>query len=140
MDTPLHITSEIGKLKCVMLHRPGAELENLTPDTLHELLFDDIPYLKVAQEEHDAFANLLRSRGVEVLYLDQIMFAFLDGDYYDSINSSMGLIENKLAKKAVIVVDDYANEALPGAAKAVDEWLLSHPHKVNIQASLAVLS
>lgn len=71
MGAPLHITSEIGQLKCVMLHRPGAELENLTPDTLRELLFDDIPYLKVAQEEHDAFADLLRSRGIEVLYLDE---------------------------------------------------------------------
>jgi arginine deiminase len=69
---PLHITSEIGKLKTVLLHRPGAELENLTPTYLKDLLFDDIPYLKVAQAEHDAFADVLRSRGVEVLYLDQM--------------------------------------------------------------------
>lgn len=80
MSEPLHITSEIGTLKSVMLLRPGAELENLTPDTLHELLFDDIPYLKVAQEEHDAFANLLRSRGVEVLYLDQMAAEAIDHD------------------------------------------------------------
>ncbi len=71
MDDPLHITSEIGTLKTVMVHRPGAELENLTPEYLTELLFDDIPYLDVAQKEHDAFTDLLRSRGVEVLYLDQ---------------------------------------------------------------------
>lgn len=69
---PLHITSEIGKLKTVLLHRPGSELENLTPAYLKELLFDDIPYLKVAQEEHDAFANVLRSHDIEVLYLDQM--------------------------------------------------------------------
>lgn len=80
MNEPLHITSEIGELKSVMLHRPGAELENLTPDTLHELLFDDIPFLKVAQEEHDAFVALLRSRGVEVLYLDQMAAEALDSD------------------------------------------------------------
>ena len=49
MDEPIHITSEIGKLKTVLLHRPGEELENLTPDYLTDLLFDDIPYLKVAQ-------------------------------------------------------------------------------------------
>lgn len=72
MSSPLHITSEIGKLKTVLLHRPGAELENLTPDTLHDLLFDDIPHLEVAQREHDAFAEVLRSHGVEVLYLDQL--------------------------------------------------------------------
>lgn len=78
MNEPLHITSEIGVLKSVLLHRPGRELENLTPDTLHDLLFDDIPYLKVAQEEHDAFANVLRSRGVEVLYLDKMTAEALD--------------------------------------------------------------
>jgi arginine deiminase len=69
---PLHVTSEIGKLKTVILHRPGAELENLTPTYLKDLLFDDIPYLKVAQAEHDAFAEVLRSHGTEVLYLDQL--------------------------------------------------------------------
>jgi arginine deiminase len=72
MGGPLHITSEIGTLKTVLLHRPGAELENLTPDYLKELLFDDIPHLAVAQKEHDAFADVLRSRGIEVLYLDQL--------------------------------------------------------------------
>lgn len=70
---PIHITSEIGKLKTVILHRPGAELENLTPEYLTELLFDDIPYLEEAQREHDDFANVLRSRGVEVLYLDELV-------------------------------------------------------------------
>ncbi|MDO5343352.1 MAG: arginine deiminase [Candidatus Saccharibacteria bacterium] len=80
MDQPLHITSEIGKLKTVLLHRPGAELENLTPEYLTDLLFDDIPYLEVAQQEHDAFAEVLRSRGVEVLYLDQMTTEALDSD------------------------------------------------------------
>ena len=72
MDEPLHITSEIGKLKTVLLHRPGEELENLTPEYLTDLLFDDIPYLAQAQKEHDAFADVLRARGIEVLYLDQL--------------------------------------------------------------------
>ena len=72
MDDPIHITSEIGRLKTVLLHRPGEELEHLTPEHLQRLLFDDIPYLKVAQQEHDRFAELLRSRGVEVLYLDEL--------------------------------------------------------------------
>ena len=72
MDRPIHITSEIGILKTVLLHRPGDELENLTPECLDDLLFDDIPYLKRAQEEHDQFADALRGRGVEVLYLDQL--------------------------------------------------------------------
>ncbi|QQG50931.1 MAG: arginine deiminase [Candidatus Saccharibacteria bacterium] len=72
MSGPLHITSEIGTLKTVLLHRPGEELENLTPTYLKDLLFDDIPYLKQAQAEHDAFAQVLKDRGVEVLYLDRL--------------------------------------------------------------------
>ena len=80
MDTPLHITSEIGRLKVALLHRPGAELENLTPDYLKDLLFDDIPYLEKAQAEHDAFAQLLRDRGVEVLYLEQLVAEALADD------------------------------------------------------------
>ncbi|TCD53732.1 arginine deiminase [Alloscardovia theropitheci] len=69
---PIHVFSEIGKLKKVLLHRPGKELENLMPDYLERLLFDDIPYLEAAQEEHDAFANALRNEGIEVLYLEKL--------------------------------------------------------------------
>ena len=61
--------SEIAPLKKVLMHRPGDEFLNLTPNTLERLLFDDIPYLKIAQQEHDAYANALRSEGVEVVYL-----------------------------------------------------------------------
>lgn len=69
----INVTSEINTLKKVLLHRPGAELLNLTPDTLEELLFDDIPDLEKAQIEHDAFAEILRSNGVEVVYLEDLM-------------------------------------------------------------------
>ena len=61
----IHVTSEIKTLKKVLLHRPGEELLNLTPDTLGELLFDDIPDLKDAQEELDRFAKIRRAQGVE---------------------------------------------------------------------------
>ena len=56
-----------------MLHRPGKELENLAPDILHRMLIDDIPYLKIAQEEHDAFAHVLRQQGIKVLYLEDLL-------------------------------------------------------------------
>ncbi len=69
----VNVKSEIAPLKKVLLHRPGRELLNLTPNTLEQLLFDDIPFLKVAQEEHDAFAAALRGEGVEVLYLEDLM-------------------------------------------------------------------
>ena len=71
-NLPLHNTCEIAPLRKVLLHRPGRELENLMPDYLERLLFDDIPYLKLAQEEHDKFADTLRQCGVEVLYLTDL--------------------------------------------------------------------
>ena len=74
----IHVTSEIGTLKKVLLHRPGKELLNLTPDSLERLLFDDIPYLKDAQKEHDNFAGILRDNGVEVVYLEDLMAETLD--------------------------------------------------------------
>lgn len=71
-NRPIHVFSEIGKLKKVMLHRPGKELENLVPDYLERLLFDDIPFLEGAQREHDDFAEALRKEGVEVVYLEDL--------------------------------------------------------------------
>ena len=67
------VKSEIAPLKKVLLHRPGEELLKLTPKRLTELLFDDIPFLKVAQREHDAFAAILRENGAEVVYLEDLM-------------------------------------------------------------------
>lgn len=69
----INVKSEIGPLKKVLLHRPGAELLNLTPNTLEELLFDDIPYLKIAVEEHDRFAKVLTENGVQVIYLEDLV-------------------------------------------------------------------
>ena len=74
----INVKSEIGRLKRVLLHRPGKELLNLTPDTLERLLFDDIPFLEAAQQEHDAFAETLRNNGVEVLYLEDVMAEVLN--------------------------------------------------------------
>ena len=79
METAIHNTSEIGRLRRVLLHRPGGELENLMPEYLERLLFDDIPYLKEAQKEHDAFADCLRQQGVEVVYLTDLVAESLTG-------------------------------------------------------------
>ncbi|MBQ6461417.1 arginine deiminase [Candidatus Saccharibacteria bacterium] len=70
--------SEIAPLKKVLMHRPGGEFLNLTPNTLERLLFDDIPYLKIAQEEHDAYANALRAEGIEVVYLVDLVAEALE--------------------------------------------------------------
>ena len=68
-----------------------------------------------------------------------ICFAYLDGDYYLSVLDPLKLIWNKLSPGAIILVDDYANEALPGASKAVDCWLKTHPAKLKIEHSLAII-
>jgi arginine deiminase len=65
--------SEVGRLRTVMLHRPGPELKRLTPRNNDSLLFDGIPWIERAQEEHDVFAQALRDRGVEVLYLIDLL-------------------------------------------------------------------
>lgn len=67
------VKSEIGPLRKVLLHRPGKELEHLVPQELERLLFDDIPYLALAQTEHDTFAEILRRQGAEVVYLEDLM-------------------------------------------------------------------
>lgn len=74
----LAIHNEIGRLRKVLLHRPGKELENLTPEWLERLLFDDIPWLELAQKEHDGFAEVLRTSGVEVYYLEDLVSEVLD--------------------------------------------------------------
>lgn len=85
---------------------------------------------------HKAWFKDLSSKDVP----DNIAYAYLDGDYYESIRDSLRLIEDKLLPDAVIVVDDYANEALPGTAKAVNEWLEHHPASLRVESSLAIIS
>lgn len=84
---------------------------------------------------HKAWFNELSPEEVPA----NIVFAFLDGDYYDSIIDSLTLIWPKLTPGAVIVVDDYMNEALPGAQKAVDGWVKNHPAKLVTRHSLAII-
>ncbi|SDK85875.1 arginine deiminase [Natronincola ferrireducens] len=69
----LNVSSEIGKLKIVLLHRPGRELERLTPQYLQELLFDDIPWLKKMKEEHDGFAKMMEDRGCQTYYYETLL-------------------------------------------------------------------
>ena len=74
----LHVDSETGKLRQVILHRPGLELSRLTPANITGLLFDDILWGKRAREEHDAFAQALRDRGVKVHYFAELLTEVLD--------------------------------------------------------------
>lgn len=72
------VRNEVGKLNKILLHRPGKELLNLTPDSLSKLLFDDIPYLPYIQREHDEFARTLKKYDVEVVYLEDLMAEVID--------------------------------------------------------------
>src|SRR4029078_1810217 len=78
MTSKLGASSEVGRLRTVMLHRPGPELKRLTPRNNDSLLFDGIPWVSRAQDEHDAFAAALRERGVEVLYLVELLATALE--------------------------------------------------------------
>ena len=113
MDKPICVQSEVGRLKTVMLHRPGKELENLMPDYLSRQLFDDIPYLVHAREEHDQFAKTLRDCGVEVLYLDELLKEAVE---------AAGVQEE--------LTWEYIREAninAEGAEQAVNEYLSAKP-------------
>src|SRR4051794_30336210 len=74
------VSNEVGRLRTVLLHRPGPELKRLTPRNNDKLLFDGIPWVGRAQEEHDAFAEALRSRDVEVLYLVELLTETLESE------------------------------------------------------------
>ncbi|HEY6934214.1 MAG TPA: arginine deiminase [Marmoricola sp.] len=89
-------SSEVGRLRTVLLHRPGPELKRLTPRNNDKLLFDGIPWVARAQDEHDAFAEALRGRGVEVLYLTELLTETLAEDVararaIDNVTTSLHL-------------------------------------------------
>ncbi|HWD65250.1 MAG TPA: arginine deiminase family protein, partial [Solirubrobacteraceae bacterium] len=75
--TSLTVASEVGVLERVIVHRPGPELDRLTPANRHELLFDDVVWVERAAEEHDALTRELRARGVEVLLLSELLAQIL---------------------------------------------------------------
>ncbi|MDO4545674.1 MAG: arginine deiminase [Bacillota bacterium] len=111
--------SEIGKLNKVLLHRIGGEIEGLVPDNFERLLFDDIPYLKVAQQEHDRFADLLKENGVEVIYyVDETVKALKDKK-----------IRTEFVKKFI----DESNIYSQAVKDALEEYLLSMDVKAMVE-------
>jgi arginine deiminase len=104
------VTSEVGRLRTVLLHRPGDELKRLTPRNNVELLFDSIPWLERAQEEHDGFADALRGHGVEVLYFFDLLAAALDSE---------------VARKEVLAATVAPQQVGPALAPVLADYLLS---------------
>ena len=117
----VNVKSEIKPLKKVLLHRPGRELLNLTPNTLEELLFDDIPFLRVAQAEHDAFADALRANGVEVVYLEDLAAEVVGSDealrrsFLEQWIDEAGIKTERYRR----IILDYMQENYPGAKDLV---------------------
>ena len=124
----VHNYSEIGKLNKVLLHRIGSEVDGLVPDNFARLLFDDIPYLKVAQQEHDRFAGILKENGVEVVYYaDETAKALEKADIRDRFIremldevsfSSRGVKEAVYAYLIAMSPADLVNKIIAGVRKS----------------------
>ena len=95
----INVTSEIKTLKKVLLHRPGEEIENLTPEYLERFLFDDIPYLEIAKQEHNLFADTLRNNGVEVVYLHELVAKVIDDNDIKEKFINQFILEAKIKSK-----------------------------------------
>lgn len=119
----INITSEVGKLKQVLVHRPGFELENLTPKWLELLLFDDIPWLKAAQEEHDLFVTELNNNGVQVIYLVDLVEQSLINQQVTELFINQFLVESGIENMKV--------------ANKLKKYLLSFPKKEMIEKMIA---
>lgn len=123
MTKGIHNFSEIGKLNKVLLHRLGAEVEALTPDNFERLLFDDIPFLKVAQQEHDRFAEVLRENGVEVIY------------YVDE--TAKALADDAVKKQFVNDFIDKSEIYAEGVKEAMFDYLYKLPAKALVEKVIA---
>ncbi|MBS4535447.1 arginine deiminase [Clostridium sp. D2Q-14] len=106
MQNGVHVYNEIGQLKTVLIHRPCHEIENLVPEYLERLLFDDIAYIKQANIEHDRFAELLRNNGTEVLYLTDLISEVLENkeikDKFLNEFINEGNVSSKQLKKTLM--------------------------------------
>ncbi|WP_188986952.1 arginine deiminase [Saccharopolyspora thermophila] len=140
-----HVQSEVGPLRTVLLHRPGTELKRLTPRNSDQLLFDAIPWVDRAQEEHDAFAEVLRSRGVEVLLLRELLTETLcdararaaavlssvdelrvGTDIADTLRSHLSSVDQSTL--AEILIAGMTFEELPAAEGQSLVRRMHHPH------------
>jgi len=119
----IHNYSEIGKLNKVLLHRIGSEVEGLVPDNFARLLFDDIPYLKVAQEEHDRFAQVLRENGVEVVY------------YVDE--TAKAIADPEIKKEFLNKILDESDLFSEGVRESIYDYLIAMPAKQMVEKIIA---
>lgn len=123
LNQGISVYSEIGKLKSVLLHCPGDEVENIVPDYLRRLLFDEIAYLEQARREHNQFADILRNEGVEVFYLTDLMAE---------------VVEDEGVRKEFL--NEFIQEgkaAAPGLQEALLEFFSTMPAKELVEKCIA---
>jgi len=114
LGKPMQVWSDVGQLKKVLLHRPGQELENLTPRYLEDLLFDEIPWLAQAQKEHDGFVSVLKENGAEVYYITDLLNEIVRDPHVKSELIKRHLKASPLIEPEVInTVYNYLNEQEP---------------------------
>lgn len=145
MTSQPRVDSEVGPLRTVLLHRPGNELKRLTPRNNDQLLFDSIPWVDRAQQEHDAFAEVLRGRGVEVLLLVEALRAALEDDRAHGAGVHAAVEERRLGQALADSLRSYLSgvdaatlaevltcgvtfEELPAAEGASLVRKMHHPH------------
>ena len=110
------VHSEVGRLRRVLLHRPGLELKRLTPTNKDELLFDDVLWVKRARQEHDVFADTLADRGVEVLYLQELLSETLEQEPPDAALIARTLATSPLGPRLTGEVEAWLASMSPGDA------------------------
>lgn len=115
----MYVTSEIGPLKKVLLHRPGTELEHILPAYMEDLLFDEIPWLARAREEHDNFAKALTESGAQVYYIENLVAEIME--------------DPQIKDQLIEVHLNMSNIADPDTRKAVVEYLKNLPHKETVE-------
>lgn len=131
------VWSEVGKLKKVLVHRPGRELDRLTPSNREELLFDDILWLEKAQADHDNFSATLSSQGAEVVYLQDLLAETLDLEPARKWLLEQTIDERYFGVALSVPLKDY----LAGlASKQLAEILISGMNRAEIEAELGAVA
>ena len=131
LEKTMQVWSDVGRLKKVLLHRPGQELENLTPRYLEDLLFDEIPWLAQAQKEHDNFAAVLKNNGAEVYYVTDLLAEIVKDPQVKSELIKRHLKASPLIEAEVLnTIYNYLSEQEPQELVAT---LIAGFHKKEIQ-------
>ncbi|NIT86553.1 MAG: arginine deiminase, partial [Gemmatimonadetes bacterium] len=125
--THFGVDSEVGRLRKVIVHRPDLSLKRLTPSNVRELLFDDVVWVRRAGEQHDAFVQLMRERGIEVYLLGDLLTETLETSprakeqVLDSVvhelTVGVGLVEEMRALLAEMPARELATHLIGGLTK-----------------------